>query len=333
MADEASAELAGVRLADLANRLRGELDGVIGGSVLEGTEELPVRVIAQDAHRASLSSVAGSPLASPGADILGSPVSALGDVTLAPQVATIHHEDGHRVNSILGYLEPFTLPAPALEHFFAALDAAGIVLPPGYELQVAGEAAERGDAMADLFGTAIPLLVLMIGSVVLAFNSFRYAGVIFVVAFLSVGLAMFGVWLFGTPLGFNAIVGSMGLMGLSINGAIVVLSALRSDPAASALEPGAVQATVTDATRHILSTTFTTIGGFIPLLVSGDGFWLPFAAAMVGGVAGSAVLALVFAPAAFTLMTRLSIKKHKLATRLRAAREKAQGLPALAEQA
>jgi len=125
----------------------------------------------------------------------------------------------------------------------------------------------------------------------------------------------------------------VGLMGLSINGAIVVLSALRSDPAASALEPGAVQATVTDATRHILSTTFTTIGGFIPLLVSGDGFWLPFAAAMVGGVAGSAVLALVFAPAAFTLMTRLSIKKHKLATRLRAAREKAQGLPALAEQA
>ena len=333
MADEASAELAGVRLADLANRLRGELDGEIGGSVLEGTEELPVRVIAQDARRASLSSVAGSPLASPGADILASPVAALGDVTLAPQVATIHHEDGHRVNVILGYLDPFTLPAPALEHFFAALDEADIVLPPGYELQIGGEAAERGSAMADLFGTAIPLLVLMIGSVVLAFNSFRYAGVIFVVAFLSVGLALFGVWLFGTPLGFNAIVGSMGLMGLSINGAIVVLSALRADPAARALEPGAVQATVTDATRHILSTTLTTIGGFIPLLLSGDSFWLPFASAMVGGVAGSAILALVFAPAAFVKLARLSQKKRRLADSLKRARDKASRLPGLAEQA
>lgn len=333
MADEASAELAGVRLADLANRLRGELDGEIGGSVLEGTEELPVRVIAQDARRASLSSVAGSPLASPGADILASPVAALGDVTLAPQVATIHHEDGHRVNVILGYLDPFTLPAPALEHFFAALDEADIVLPPGYELQIGGEAAERGSAMADLFGTAIPLLVLMIGSVVLAFNSFRYAGVIFVVAFLSVGLALFGVWLFGTPLGFNAIVGSMGLMGLSINGAIVVLSALRADPAARALEPGAVQATVTDATRHILSTTLTTIGGFIPLLLSGDSFWLPFASAMVGGVAGSAILALVFAPAAFVKLARLSQKKRRLADSLKRARDKAARLPGLAEQA
>ena len=187
--------------------------------------------------------------------------------------------------------------------------------------------------MADLFGTAIPLLVLMIGSVVLAFNSFRYAGVIFVVAFLSIGLALFGVWLFGTPLGFNAIVGSMGLMGLSINGAIVVLSALRANPAAVALESGAVTLTVTDATRHILSTTLTTIGGFMPLLLSGDSFWLPFASAMVGGVAGSAILALVFAPAAFVLLSRLSAHKQKLAARLKASRMRHEALPGLVEQA
>jgi len=335
MADEAAAELAGIRLDDLANRLRGELDGVVGGSVLEGVQELPVRVIARDSRRSSLSAVSASPLATPGQDILSSPMAALGEVVLAPQVAGIPHENGRRVNTIYGYLDPYTLPAPALEHFFAALDEAGIVLPPGYELQIAGEAAERGNAMAGLLGTALPLLVLMIGSVVLAFNSFRFAGVIFIVAFLSVGLAMFGVWAFGTPLGFNAIVGSMGLMGLSINGAIVVLSALRANPAAMALEAGAVQATVVDATRHIISTTLTTIGGFIPLILSGDSFWLPFAAAMVGGVAGSALLALVFAPAAFTFLTRLSEKKRRLADALQReqARREAAHLPGLAEHA
>jgi len=337
MADEAAAELAGIRLDDLANRLRGELDGVVGGSVLEGVQELPVRVIARDSRRSSLSAVSASPFATQGGDILSSPMAALGDVVLAPQVARIPHEDGRRVNTIHGYLDPYTLPAPALEHFFAALDEAGIILPPGYELQVAGEAAERGSAMAGLFGTALPLLVLMIGSVVLAFNSFRFAGVIFIVAFLSVGLAMFGVWAFGTPLGFNAIVGSMGLMGLSINGAIVVLSALRANPAALALEAGAVQATVMDATRHIISTTLTTIGGFIPLILSGDSFWLPFAAAMVGGVAGSALLALVFAPAAFTLLTRLSLKKQRLLAAMRRDQGRdagtASGLPGLPEHA
>lgn len=326
MADEASAELSGMRLSELAARLRGDLDGVVGGSVLEGVEELPVRVITRDNRRSNLASVAGAPLTSRGGDVFAAPVAALGEMTLAPQVSIIPHEDGRRVNTIYGFLEPYTLPAPALEHFFEALDQANIVLPPGYELQIAGEAAERGNAMADLLSTAVPLMVLMIGSVVLAFNSFRYAGIILVVAVLSVGLAMFGVWLFGTPLGFNAIVGSMGLMGLSINGAIVVLSALRTNPAAVAMQPGAVQDTVMDATRHILSTTLTTIGGFVPLLLSGDAFWLPFAAAMVGGVAGSAILALVFAPAAFALLARFEDRKRRIGEKIRKYHDKQAGL-------
>ena len=331
MADEASAELSGVRLADLADRLRADLDGVVGGSVLEGVEELPVRVIAQDDRRSNLASVAGSPLTSPGSNLLASPVAVLGDLALAPQVAVIPHENARRVNTIYGYLEPYTLPASALEHFFSALDQADIVIPPGYSLQVGGEEAERGDAMANLFSTALPLLVLMIGSVVLAFNSFRYAGVILSVAFLSIGLAMFGVWLFDTPLGFNAIVGSMGLMGLSINGSIVVLSALKTNSDALALKEGAIQGTVMDATRHIISTTLTTIGGFIPLLLSGDSFWLPFASAMVGGVAGSAVLALIFAPAAFVLLARLEVRRTRLAEKIRTRRRKSPVLMGAAE--
>ena len=145
----------------------------------------------------------------------------------------------------------------------------------------------------------------MVGSVVLAFNSFRYAGVVFTVGFLSVGLALFGVWLFGTPLGFNAIVGSMGLVGLSINGTIVVLSALRGSPEALLGDPLAIRETVMDATRHIVATTLTTMGGFAPLLIEGDPFWLPFASAVAGGVAGSAMLALIFAPAAFVMLVRL----------------------------
>jgi multidrug efflux pump subunit AcrB len=331
MADEASAELSGVRLADLADRLRANLDGVVGGSVLEGVEELPVRVIAQDSRRSNIASVAGSPLASPGSDLLASPLAALGELTLSPQVAIIPHENGRRTNAIYGYLEPYVLPAPALAHFMDALAAENIILPPGYELMVGGEDAERGDAMAGLFSTALPLLVLMVGSVVLAFNSFRYAGVILVVAFLSIGLAMFGVWLFGTPLGFNAIVGSMGLMGLSINGSIVVLSALKTNPAALSMQDGAVQDTVMDASRHIISTTLTTIGGFLPLLLSGDSFWLPFASAMVGGVAGSAVLALIFAPAAFVLLARLEVRRRRLGETIRKRKRRSPVLMGAAE--
>ncbi|MEM8920362.1 MAG: hypothetical protein AAGB25_03280, partial [Pseudomonadota bacterium] len=57
-----------------------------------------------------------------------------------------------------------------------------------------------------------------------------------------------------------------------------------------------------DATRHIVATTFTTIGGFAPLIATGDSFWLPLATGIAGGVAGSAILGLYFTPAAFKLL-------------------------------
>ena len=303
--DEVSAGLAGLRLSDIAGRLRAGMDGVQGGSVLEGVEELPVRVVAPDNRRDSPDSISGAPLpAGAGASPLG--VGTFAQVRLAPETSIITRVDAERVNAIYGYLSPYVLPATTLAAFQDRFEAENLILPPGYRLEIGGEAENQGEAMANLMSTAAPLLILMVAAVVLAFNSFRYAGVIFVIGFLSVGLALFGVWMFGTPLGFNAIVGALGLVGLAINGSIVVLSALKASAAAQSGDAAAIRDTVMDATRHILATTLTTIGGFAPLLIEGDPFWLPFASAVAGGVAGSAILALIFAPAAFVLLIRSS---------------------------
>jgi multidrug efflux pump subunit AcrB len=310
--DEAAAARAGLRLTDLAGRVRADIDGVVGGSVLEGVEELPVRVMAPTSRRDAVSFIGSTPLAAGSESAEPGLVGAFGPVTLQPETALITRINGERANPIYAFLDPFVLPAPALARFQELYEAQGQPLPPGYQIKVGGDAENQGDAMGDLMSTALPLLTLMIAAVVLAFNSFRFAGVVFVVGFLSAGLAMFGVWMFGTPLGFNAIIGSLGLVGLSINGTIVVLSALRANPQAVAGDLEATRETTVDATRHILATTLTTIGGFAPLLIEGDSFWLPFAAAVAGGVGGSAILALIFAPSAFVLLTRFDRKAPKL---------------------
>ncbi|MEL6661943.1 MAG: efflux RND transporter permease subunit [Pseudomonadota bacterium] len=97
--------------------------------------------------------------------------------------------------------------------------------------------------------------------------------------------------------------GALGLLGIAINGSIVVLSMLRANPDCMADDIVEQRETVVDATRHIVATTLTTMGGFVPLLLAGDAFWMPLAAAIAGGVAGSAILALYFTPAVFRLMT------------------------------
>jgi len=53
-------------------------------------------------------------------------------------------------------------------------------------------------------------------------------------------------------------------------------------------------------TRHILSTTLTTIGGFLPLLIFVEGdFWPSISIVLVGGVGGSMILALLMVPAVY----------------------------------
>lgn len=63
-----------------------------------------------------------------------------------------------------------------------------------------------------------------------------------------------------------------------------------------------------NSTRHIVSTTITTIGGFIPLIIYGGHFWPPCAMAIAGGVAGSGILALVMVPSIFCFYARRQAK-------------------------
>ncbi|MEL6912793.1 MAG: efflux RND transporter permease subunit [Cyanobacteria bacterium J06598_4] len=51
-----------------------------------------------------------------------------------------------------------------------------------------------------------------------------------------------------------------------------------------------------------MTTTVTTIAGFIPLLISGGVFWQPLAIAITGGISGSSLLALYFVPAVYLMI-------------------------------
>ena len=219
-ADESATNLAGSRLVELAANINSELEGIRAGSVLEGTEELPVRIISPDHRRSTLSDLQGKTIGGSPGDT-GTPLSALGEMELVPKTSIISRRDGLRTNQILAYLDPYTLPAPSLEQFQNMLADSNFVLPPGYDMLVGGEAENSGDAVGNLAAVGIPLMLVMAGAVMLVFNSFRMMLLVMTAGVLSVFFAFFGVWLFNLPFGFNAIIGSLGLFGIAINGTIV----------------------------------------------------------------------------------------------------------------
>ncbi|NET38608.1 MAG: efflux RND transporter permease subunit, partial [Cyanothece sp. SIO1E1] len=298
--DEAQAKVTGLDHTVIAQQLNTSLEGSLGGSILEDTEELPVRVRLSNRDRSNLNQITTLDLLPddfPATENRPTiPLSAVGNIELVPELAKITRRNGQRVNRIQGFIAPTILSSAVLADFQQKFEAIHFQLPPGYALEFGGESAERNQTLANLMAIVSVLLVLMVATLVLSFNSFRAAGIIVFVSICSIGLGLFSLWCFGYPFGFMAILGTVGLIGVAINDSIVVLAALRSHPAAYQGHAQAIKGVILRSTRHVLTTTITTVAGFIPLLLSGSNFWAPLAICIVGGVGGATLLALYLVP-------------------------------------
>ncbi|MBE9048020.1 efflux RND transporter permease subunit [Pleurocapsales cyanobacterium LEGE 10410] len=303
--DEEQAQQAGLTNTAIANQLEAYLEGAIGGSILEATENLPVRVRVGNTQRADLSQIASLNLSSNSSENNDfRSTDAIGEFNLVPELANISRYNEQRVNTIQGYITAGVLPSLVLANFQEKLEAENFQLPPGYRYEWGGEQAESSQARGNLAQYVPLLLVVMITALVLSLGSFRQGGIVGGVAIGCIGTALFSLKVAGSPLGFMAIVGTMGLVGIAINDTVIVLSALNENPEAREGDRQAIENVVVKATRHVITTTVTTIAGFIPLLVSGGPFWRPLAIAIAGGISGSSVLALYFVPAVYLIIKR-----------------------------
>ncbi|NEQ97282.1 MAG: efflux RND transporter permease subunit [Cyanothece sp. SIO2G6] len=305
--DEESAQTLALDKATIAQQLNTTLEGITGGSILEATEELPVRVRLSNGDRADIVQLESINLLPPTAGSNPSapemnwvPLSSIATVTLNPERSKITRYNGQRVNIIQGFVTAGILPDRVLAQL--QRQVAEIPLPAGYSIGLGGEAEERSSALGGLVSTIGVLSVLMVTTLVLSLGSFRLATLIGGVAVAAFGLGIFSIAVFGYPFGFNPIIGSVGLIGVAINDSIVVLAALNDDPEARLGDRYAIRKVVMKSTRHVLTTTFTTMIGFVPLLLGGGEFWPPLAVAIAGGVGGATLLALYLIPSAYILL-------------------------------
>ncbi len=311
--DEELSRQSGLALRDLSAQLQNSIDGVVQGSVLESTQSLPIRIRFKASDRNSLEALEGLNFVPPdtrdqrfdsGKEFSGIPLSAIGSLNLKPVRGAIPRRNGQRLNTIEGYMRDGVLPASVAEAVSVRLNAAGFSVPPGYRLELGGEGAERNSAVSKLMSSVGVILVLLVLVVVLSFNSFRLSGIIFAVAIQAAGLGLLSVFVFGHPFGFTVIIGLLGLVGLAINAAIVILAELKANNEAVDGGVDQIVAAVVQCSRHISSTTITTVGGFLPLIVAGGGFWPPFAIAIAGGTVLTTLVSFYFVPSAFLLFAQ-----------------------------
>jgi len=304
--DEDKLRLANSQLSDVSNNLTAGFVGIDGGQMLEDIERLPVTVRLAEQRGDKLQQLIDSyvplPASALGTNGPGFVLSSLGEMTLTPSQSPITRKDGERVNVAEAFLTRGVLPDEAMQYLLVDLEQNPVLLPPGYRISFGGDADMRKRIVGHLISPMGSIIALMMITIVLTFNSWRLSAVAGLVTICSLGLSLLALAIFGYPFGIQAIIGVIGSIGVSINAAIIIMTALQNNSDAMAGNLTAIRGVVMDSSRHIISTTITTFGGFLPLILAGGGFWPPFAMAIAGGVLLSTVVSFFMVPPLFAAL-------------------------------
>ena len=176
-----------------------------------------------------------------------------------------------------------------------------IPLPPGYRMRWVGEQELQGEAIGGLL-KYIPLtLFIVLGILLLLFNDWREVILILMCfPFVFCGIVP-SLLAFRQPLTFMAIVGMMGLVGMMVKNAIVLVDEINRLCREEHKHPyyAVLEATVSRV-RPVLMASLTTIVGMIPLL--GDPMYGSMAITIMGGLTVGTLITLVLLPLFYTAL-------------------------------
>lgn len=305
--DEALSAALGLDNGAVAVQISDAINGRVSTTFREAEEQVPIRVMVRDEARSNLERLTDLIIIPPsgsrdGADPVGVPLSSFATFDLKQQSGSINRRNGKRVNVVQAFTESGALPQEIEADLFARLEHTGFILPVGVTMAAGGDSDARDGTMKDLQQYVGVIVILAIAIVVLTFSSFRLAAIAGLVCLLSVGSSLFTLSLLGLPIGIMAIIGVIGAIGVSINAAIIIITALQGNYKAVEGDKDTIVTIVVESARHIVSTTITTFAGFLPLILAGGAFWPPFAVAIAGGVLLSTVVSLAAVPLLFSMI-------------------------------
>ena len=194
------------------------------------------------------------------------------------------------------YLEEAT-PAKVLASIQEEIEQ--IPLPTGYSLKWVGEIDTQEEANENLLGFLPLTFFIILLILLLLFNNWKKVLLILVCfpfVFCGITPSLLG---FGQPFTFMAIIGMMGLIGMMVKNAIVLMDEIGrlQEEEHKAPYVAVVEATVSRV-RPVLMASLTTIIGMVPLL--GDPMYGSMAICIMGGLAMGTIITLILFPLFYT---------------------------------
>jgi multidrug efflux pump subunit AcrB len=305
----------GLTVADVARNVRIAYDGEVVTSLRDGDEDVNFRVQLAEIAREDVSYLRNLSIPNQQGRLIK--LREVARLETGPGPTAYQHFNGERVTGIVGDVDqdittPLEVTSAVLEHFDMEEDW------PGLKLLVGGEAEESERAVVNLSVTFIIAFLGIYFLLVLLFSSFTQPFLVIVAIPFGIVGVIIAFALHGEPIGFFALIGTIGLAGIVVNDSLVLVSHLnalrKQKPDATILD--VVSEGTSNRLRAIILTSITTVCGLLPLAygIGGMDVWMaPMALALGYGIVFATPLTLVLIPCLYVISNDIrKIFKRKI---------------------
>lgn len=181
--------------------------------------------------------------------------------------------------------------------------SSSITLPEGYEMRLYGEQESRSESNEALLGSLPVALVIIFIILLLLFGNYREPIVVVVTLPLIFVGVYFALLVTGKMFDFFSLLGLLGLIGMNVKSAVILLSRIDELRSSGLARRDAVVDAARDRFIPVVVAAGTTVLGMLPLLF--DSMFGSMAATIMGGLMVATLMVLVVVPVIYSIVYRL----------------------------
>lgn len=293
----------GISRQTIANYTRFSTNGIVMGDYREGDKFMPILLKDENIDDFNLANLGSLPVFNPRGQVVS--LSQVIDSIATP----------YRWNVVRRYQRQLTMKAQcepiiganaeeAYQQVYDKVwDTMSNKLPEGYSIKVFGEKESQNDSNAAL-AVNLPLTFFIIfATLLLLFKAFRKPTIILLMIPLIFIGVVFGLAISGKMLDFFAMLGLLGLIGMNIKNAIVLVDQIGLETATGMNPKEAVIKATKSRIVPVVMASGTTILGMLPLLP--DALFGGMAATIMGGLFVATLLTIFILPVTYCTIMRI----------------------------
>ncbi len=295
------ANMVNVTNLDVARSSAGAMNGVRVGELREGDRQIPIVARLRGEERTQIADIESLYVTS-SVDGRKTPLGQVSRIAYSLQTEKIRRRNQFRTITISAFPAAGLLPSEVLGKAMPEIEKLRASMPPGFSLEIAGEAEEQVKSFHDMMIVLVMLLSAIYLALVVQFKNAVKPLIVFAALPFGALAAMLSLVATGQPLSFMAFLGVISLMGVIVSHIIVLFDFIeemhaKGEPMRMALLDAGLM-----RLRPVLITVVATILGLIPLALHGGPLWQPLCFAQIGGLAFATLLTLLLVPVLYTIV-------------------------------